>query len=160
MLASSSWLLANYPVSSGLSLFRTLIKRRRHHSCSYALSANLYLHRSADGREFWWHIRQPNILLQKRRRRSAGNIPNLTPAIIQHFMSVPCDAAFRHFQSDQSPLRSLGLRLLQFAEAIKPGFPHVDRIRNFMPVEGQATFQAQSIASTQAAGHKTEFFAC
>src|SRR3984885_6484471 len=163
MALSAPWLLATL-------LLRSLVKRRRHNLCSHTLAANFYFHRRAYGREFRRHIRQRNILLQEWRWRSAGHISNLAPGNIQHFITVPGDAALCHLQAHERTLHAFSfsffesrasdeLGLLHFAEAVQASFPNINRIGNLVPVEREFAFKAQSVASAQTAGNDAKLFA-
>src|SRR5208337_340958 len=115
-------------------------------------------------------VGQRNILLQERRKGSAGDVSDLASPSVEHLISVASDAAFSHLQSDQNSLHSGGFRLLErgsaheldllhLAKAVKPGFPDVYRIGNLVPVERQFAFEAQRVARAQATGYDAEFLA-
>src|SRR6476660_1489743 len=88
---------------------------------------------------------------------------------IEYFVVVAGDAALRHLKSDQGSFQSRCFSLLKslapdepwllhFAEAVKPCFPHIDGIGNFVPVEGERAFEAQRVARAQATRDCPEFF--
>ena len=76
----------------------------------------------------------------------AGDISNLATVRILHLISIPCDSTLGHLEAHQSPFRARSFRFLQrstadefrllhLAEAVQSRFPHIDRIRNLVPVE-------------------------
>src|SRR5882672_547549 len=114
------------------------------------------------------NVCQRNVLLQERRRRSAGNAANFAASVIEYSIAVTRDAALYHLEPNQRPGDARGsghfqrcasdkIRFLRLAETIEPGFPNVDGVGNFVTVERQAAFQAKSVARAQAAGDRAEF---
>src|SRR5437870_5762289 len=98
------------------------------------------------------NIRQRNVLLQERRRRSAADISNLASALVQNSISVATDSTLHHLQPNQrlsnaliSSLRKRRptdeFRLLHFAETIQPRLPDIDRVRNLVSVKRQLAFE-------------------
>src|SRR6185437_3780638 len=49
------------------------------------------------------------------------------------------------------------ISFFHFAEAIEPGFPDIDLVRDLVPVQRHAPFQTKRVARTQTAGHNSEF---
>src|ERR1700733_4938698 len=120
-------------------LLRPLIKRRWNYDGPHALPAYFYFQRRTQGRELRRHVRQGDVLLQKGRRRPAGDIADLFSDAVEHLISVARNAAFDHFQTDQRPLHTLDLsilqrgaadelRLLRLAETVEARFPDIYRI--------------------------------
>src|ERR1700675_1158735 len=96
-----------------LRLFRTLVERCWHDLRFHALAADLSLPRRSYIRELWWDIGQRDILFQKWRVGAASDVADLAAGFVLNFIAVAGDAAVDHFESDQSPLQSSGLRFLQ-----------------------------------------------
>src|ERR1019366_1278972 len=137
-------------------LFRTLIKRRRDHHCSHALTSDFYFHRGSYGRQLRRHIGQRDVLLQERRRGSASHVSNFAAAGVAHFVSVASNAAFGHLEADQRALDARGfrlvqrgpaneLRLLHLTEAVETGLPDINGIGNLVAVERKLAFEAQRV---------------
>src|SRR5277367_847389 len=129
----------NLRVLTRLILFWPFIKRRWDNLRRYGLPANLDVQRRTNFRERWWDIRQCDVLFQKRRRTSAGDVADCTAGIVQDLIVVARNAATSHFKAGQSPCQRFSLRFLQcgasdevrllhFAEAIEAGFPDVDGV--------------------------------
>src|SRR5579863_3352909 len=95
-----------------LAFLRTLVERRWHHLSFYSLASDLNFHRRSHIPKFWRNVRQRNVLLQKRRWRSAGDISNLFSSVVQNFVTIAGNAALNHFQPDQRSFQARSLRLL------------------------------------------------
>src|ERR1019366_8509718 len=183
MSALSSWLLAfglgqlfavsisfvNLRALGSSRFLRPPIERRRYYLCFHALSTDFHFYRSADRSLRGRNAGQRNILLQERRRRTAGHVADLASALVQNSVSVSGNASVDHFQTYQRLLHAFSfrlferraaykIRLLHLAETIQTRFPHVDRVRDFVPVERQLSFEAERVARAQAAGDDAKFF--
>src|SRR5262249_58703396 len=107
------------------------------------------------------------VLIKKWRVRAASHITDLGAFLVEDFVAVARNSAVNHFQANQrfrGPL-SLGLfesvlanklRLLQLAEAVESGLPHIDGIGDFVPVERQLGFEAQRVARAESARKRAE----
>src|ERR1700745_2755607 len=62
---------------------RALVKRRRHNLRSHALTANFNFHPRAGRGMCGRHVRQGDALLQKRRRRTAGDVTNFLACLVE-----------------------------------------------------------------------------
>src|SRR4029077_5987523 len=170
LLALSSWLfLTEASCPWWLSFFRTLIKRCWYYLRFHALAAYFDSYRRSKRSMLGRNIGERNILLQERRGRTARNVADLAAALVQNFVPIASDASINHFEPAQRFLHSFRfrlfecrapdkLRLLHLAETIQSRFPHIDRVRDFVSVEGKLAFQPQRIARTQTAGDRAKLF--
>ena len=83
------------------------------------------------------HISQRNVLLQERRVRTAGDVADFLPALVEDLVAVARDAALDHLQADERALHARGfgflqrvasdeVALLHLEEAVEPGLPDID----------------------------------
>src|SRR3954454_6411548 len=140
--------------------FRLLVKRRWHNLRPDALPANFDQQFCSDAGHLNRHIGQSNIFLEKRCGRSAGHISNFPAVYIQDAVTIPCDSALDHLQAHQSASSSGStrlvegiaaneLRLFHLAEPVRRSFPNVNRIGDFVAVEGQLRLEAQGVPSAK-----------
>src|SRR6266567_3317912 len=152
------------------TLLRPFVKRRGDNLRFHSLSPNLDSKRTANCSVVRRYVRQTDIFLQVRGVRAAGDVSDFRTAVVQHFVAVPSNSAVDYLQPNQRPLQSIGasafegaaadkFRLFHFAEAVKLGFPNIDTIGNFVPVERELGLKAKGVASAEATGDSTEFFA-
>src|SRR5579864_6711305 len=177
----SSWLLAfssqlqaasfEQTFESKSVFLRALVKRCRHNLRSHALTANFNFHPRAVRGMCGRHVRQGDVLLQKRRRRTAGDVTNFRARFVEHLVAIAGDAALDHLESDQSALQAFGLRsfecgaanefgFLHLDEAVETGFPDVVGVGDFVAVQREFGLEAQRVARSQAARECAEILAC
>src|SRR5579864_2977481 len=176
----SSWLLAfsselraasfEQTFESKSVFLRALVKRCRHNLRSHALTANFNFHARAGLRVRRRHVGQGDVLLQKRRRRTAGDVTNFLARFVEHLIAIAGDAALDHLHSDQCAPQAFGLRsfeggaadefgFLHLDEAVETGFPDVDGVGDFVAVEREFGLEAQRVTRSQAARECAEFLA-
>src|SRR5450755_813141 len=111
MSASGSWpLAARFSLFAFRCFFRTLIKRRRYHLRFHTLAADFDFYGRTNRRLRGRNIGQCDVLLQKRRWRSAGDIADLASGVVQDLVSVTGDSAIDHFEAHQRFLQAFGFR--------------------------------------------------
>ena len=108
-----------------------------------------------------WHIRHPNVLLQKRRGRAAG-YPTGRRAANRNGAGVARDQAILHLESHERSIDPLffltdqdvaaeEFSLGRFANPAQPRLPRRRCLINFMSVKAHGGFEAQRVARAQAA---------
>src|SRR5579872_307576 len=131
-----------------------LVKRRGNHLRPDLLTAhfnqNYRAHLGVAGR----HISEGDVLLEERRRRSAGDVADLLARLTEDLVIVASNAALDHLKSHQSASQPCGFGLLKaiaadevtflhFAVTAKICFPDIDRVGDFVPIERHLRFEAQ-----------------
>src|SRR5262249_3583684 len=116
------------------------------------------------------NISQRNILAERWRRTATRNYPDFFPSAVEHLVAVPPDPALNHLKPNESAFQSSRARfcqcgtsdkvaLLHFAVAVKPRFPNVDRIADFVLVERHFCFKPQCVSCAKSTRYDTELFA-
>src|SRR5690349_6788977 len=116
-----------------------------------------------------WQIGQGNVFLQERGRRSTGDVSDLTPGFVLHFIFIAGDAALDRLQADQRSCHASGFRhfqrcpanefgLLHLAEAVEARLPNISRFGNLVSIKRELAFEAKRVTSPKAARDSAEFF--